>query len=128
MSQDAQSPPITAFCPAYSKAIEIIGRRWSGSIIRSMLAGAARFSEVLAAVPGLSDRLLSDRLKELEIEGIVARTVVPSTPVRVEYRLTEKGLGLAAVVRSVDDWAANWGPAEAEGQAVTGVAPTAGVS
>lgn len=100
--------PLTAFCPAYSKAIEIIGRRWTGSIIRSMLAGASRFSEILTAVPGLSDRLLSERLKQLELEGIVARTVLPSTPVRIQYRLTEKGLGLAAAVRSVAEWAETW--------------------
>ena len=105
-------PPITPFCPAYSKAIEIIGRRWTGSVIRSMLAGASRFSEILAAVPGLSDRLLSERLKELELEGIVERTVVPSTPVRIEYRLTEKGQGLASVVRSVNEWAEAWRPQE----------------
>ena len=101
----------TPFCPTYTRAIEIIGRRWTGAIVRSMLAGATRYSEILAAVPGLSDRLLSERLKELEAEGIVVRRVTPSTPVRVEYTLTDKGRGLAAVVRSVADWAEQWGPA-----------------
>lgn len=110
MSRNPAPPPLTPFCPAYSKAIEIIGRRWSGSIIRSMLAGTSRFGEILAAVPGLSDRLLSERLKQLEQEGIVERTVVPSTPVRIEYHLTDKGLGLGAVVRSVNEWAETWGP------------------
>lgn len=114
MSKNATPPPLTPFCPAYRKAIEIIGRRWSGSIIRSMLAGASRFSEILAAVPGLSDRLLSERLKQLELEGIVQRTVMPSTPVRIEYHLTEKGLGLGAVVRSVNEWAESWGPQDEE--------------
>jgi DNA-binding HxlR family transcriptional regulator len=112
MSQAPETSPLTPFCPAYSKAIEIIGRRWSGSIIRSMLAGASRFSEIRAAVPGLSDRLLSERLKQLEAEGIVERSVVPSTPVRVDYRLTDKGLGLGSVVRSVNEWAETWGPQE----------------
>lgn len=115
MTAHVEPAPLSPFCSAYSKAIEIIGRRWSGSIIRSMLAGASRFSEILGAVPGLSDRLLSERLKQLEQEGIVERIVVPSTPVRIEYHLTDKGLGLGAVVRSVNDWAETWGPqAEAE--------------
>src|ERR671915_464722 len=84
--------PLAPLCPAYTRAIEIVGKRWTGAIIRALLSGSTRFSEILAAVPGLSDRLLSERLKELEAEGIVARLVTPSTPVRVEYNLTEKGL------------------------------------
>lgn len=99
---------ITAFCPNYTKAIEIIGRRWTGAIVRAMLAGATRFSDIRWSIPDLSDRLLSDRLKELEAEGIVSRTVTPSTPVRIQYRLTEKGEALAAVVYAVGEWADNW--------------------
>ena len=77
-----------------------------------MLSGAGRFNEIRAAVPGLSDRLLSERLKELEQEGIAERSVVPSTPVRIEYSLTEKGKGLASVVHAVAQWAEAWGPGE----------------
>ncbi|MDQ3958465.1 MAG: winged helix-turn-helix transcriptional regulator, partial [Actinomycetota bacterium] len=66
--------------------------------------------------PGLSDRLLSERLKELEHEGIVERTVTPSTPVRIEYRLTDKGRALASVVRAVADWAETWAGAPAPGR------------
>lgn len=73
-----------------------------------MLAGSTRFGEILQTVPGLSDRLLSERLKELEAEGIVERTVVPETPVQVIYRLTEKGRDLATVVRAVSQWAEAW--------------------
>ncbi len=105
---------LAPFCPAYTHAMEIIGRRWTGAIIRSMLAGASRYSEIVAAVPGLSDRLLSERLKELEAEGIVARSVTPSTPVRIDYRLTEKGRALASVVREVASWAERWGDQPAE--------------
>lgn len=101
---------LTPFCASYTQAIEIIGRRWTGAIVRSMLSGAGRFSEILAAVPGLSDRLLSERLKELEQEGILERSVVPSTPVRIEYSLTEKGKGLASVVHAVAQWAEAWAP------------------
>ena len=126
MKTDPRKPATPAkdvlapFCPAYSHAMEIIGRRWTGAIIRSM-AGARRYSEIVAAVPGLSDRLLSERLKELESEGIVERKVTPSTPVRIDYALTEKGLALASVVREVANWADRWGDSpSAEGSAQTG--------
>ena len=99
---------LTPFCPAYTRAIEIIGRRWTGAIVRSLLSGSTRFSEILVAVPGLSDRLLSQRLKELESEGIVERCVTPTTPVRVDYRLTEKGRSLGGVVHEVVRWADTW--------------------
>ena len=104
---------LTAFCPNYTKAIEIIGRRWSGAIIRAMLAGAKRFGDIRSSIPDLSDRLLSDRLKELEAEGILRRTVRPSTPVRIEYHLTEKGEALGSVVNAVGDWADKWVAADA---------------
>jgi DNA-binding HxlR family transcriptional regulator len=98
----------SAFCPNYHRAIELIGRRWTGAILRALLSGEDRFSDIAAVVPGLSDRLLSERLKELEAEGIVRRTVVASTPVRVDYELTEKGLALSEVIAAVSTWAENW--------------------
>ena len=110
MGTHTETEGFTAFCPAYTRAIEIIGRRWTGAIIRSMLAGRTRFSEILAAVPGLSDRLLSERLKELENEGVITRSVTPSTPVRIEYSLTEKGRALGSVVHAVADWVETWAP------------------
>lgn len=100
------------FCPRFHHAVELIGRRWSGAIIRAMLGGASRFSEVCGTVPGLSDRLLSERLKELEAEGIVTRTVYPETPVRIEYRLTEKGHALAPALDAISGWAEQWIPEE----------------
>jgi DNA-binding HxlR family transcriptional regulator len=99
---------ISAFCPTYHRAIELLGRRWTGVILRAMLAGEERFSSIASAVPGLSDRLLSERLKELEAEGIVTRTVVPSTPVRVDYALTAKGEALSEVILAVSAWAEEW--------------------
>ena len=102
---------ITAFCPTYHRAIELIGRRWTGAILRVLLSGATRFSDVTAAIPGLSDRLLSERLKELEAEGIVCRTVIPATPVRIDYRLTDKGAALHDVVVAISAWAETWGTA-----------------
>jgi len=97
-----------AFCPYYHHAVELIGRRWSGAIVRAMLGGITHFSKLAEAIPGISDRMLSERLKELEAEGIVARTVVPETPVRIEYRLTEKGRALGDVAAAISAWSARW--------------------
>lgn len=103
-----KSSPNSAFCPLYHQAVELIGARWTGAIIRALLAGVSRFSELSDTVPGLSDRMLSERLKELEAQGVVLRTVEPCTPVRVDYRLTEKGRDLAGVVAAISDWAGTW--------------------
>jgi DNA-binding HxlR family transcriptional regulator len=99
---------LSPFCPYYHRAVELIGRRWTGAIVRALLSGTERFSDLVAAIPGLSDRLLSERLKELEAEGVVLRTVVPETPVRIQYRLTDKGRALAAVVDALSTWAYEW--------------------
>ena len=96
------------FCPYYHEAVELIGRRWAGVIVRVLLGGTTRFSDIARAVPDLSDRLLSERLKELETAGVLVRIVIPETPVRVEYRLTDKGLALAPVVEAISIWAHGW--------------------
>jgi DNA-binding HxlR family transcriptional regulator len=101
---------ITALCPRFHYAVELIGRRWTGAILRAMLNGTTRFSDITAQVPGLSDRLLSERLRDLEDEGIVTRTVIPERPVRIEYHLTEKGQALGPVLESVGTWAEMWIP------------------
>lgn len=107
-SRDHRYDAPSAFCPVYHHAMELIGKRWTGAILRVLLSGANRFSDVTAAVPGLSDRLLSERLKELEAEGIVVRTVTPSTPVRIAYDLTPKGRALNDVIAAVSQWAEEW--------------------
>lgn len=113
----APPPPRARFSPAARRGRPRRrggGSRWTGEIVRALLAGATRFSEFTAAIPGLSDRLLSERLKDLEAEAIVIRTVVPAKPVRVEYRLTEKGEALASVVAALSAWADEWiGPGAA---------------
>jgi len=100
----------SAFCPVFHRAVELIGRRWTGAIIRAMQSGCIRFSDIGHAIPGLSDRLLSERLKELEAEDIVERTVYPETPVRIEYNLTDKGRDLNEVMTAISDWSARWLP------------------
>jgi DNA-binding HxlR family transcriptional regulator len=95
-------------CPKFHHAVELIGRRWTGAILSAMLSGATRFTDMVNAVPGLSDRLLSERLKELEAEGIVQRIVHAETPVRIEYLLTDKGRDLGIVIDEIGSWASRW--------------------
>ena len=99
---------VEAFCPQYHHAVELIGRRWTGCILRALLSGVSRFNELAETVPGLSDRMLAERLKELESEGVVVRTVIPETPVRIEYSLTAKGRDLNGIISAVSSWAADW--------------------
>src|SRR3954468_19107561 len=95
----------TACCSLYHRAIEMVGKRWTGAILLVMMDGPLRFSQIRGLVPDLSDRLLSERLKELESEGIVERRVLDGAPVRVEYTLTEKGRALEPAVRALKAWA-----------------------
>ncbi|MEA2683980.1 MAG: hypothetical protein QOK05_2308 [Chloroflexota bacterium] len=101
-------PAITAFCPRYHVAVELIGKRWSGAILRVLFTGPHRFNEILAGVPGLSDRLLSERLRELEAEELVVRHVFAGPPIRSEYELTERGRDLETVIRDIAAWAEKW--------------------
>ena len=95
-------------CPFYHEAVELVGRRWTGAILRVLMDGPLRFSEVAQAVPELSDRLLSERMKELEARGIVERTVHPGPPVRVEYGLSEMGRELEPALSELQEWALRW--------------------
>jgi DNA-binding HxlR family transcriptional regulator len=95
-------------CPRYHLAVELIGRRWTGAIIQGLLAGRARYNELRATVPDISDRMLSERLRELEVAGIVVRTVIPEIPVRVEYELTAKGRALEDALAAIAKWSTRW--------------------
>jgi DNA-binding HxlR family transcriptional regulator len=110
--------PVAPFCPRYHYAVELIGRRWTGAIVRMLLGEPRRFAELAASIPDLSDRMLAERLRELEQEGIVSRTVVPEIPVRIEYTLTPMGRALEASIRALGDWAEHWLPADAGQRAV----------
>jgi DNA-binding HxlR family transcriptional regulator len=95
-------------CPLYHEAVELVGRRWTGAILRVLMDGSLRFSEIAQAVPELSDRLLSERMKELEARGIVERTVLPGPPVRVEYSLSRMGRELQPALSELERWARRW--------------------
>ncbi len=96
-------------CPRYHEAVELVGKRWTGAILYVLLQGGRmRFSEIAHAVPDLSDRLLSERMKELERRGIVERHVSDSAPVKVEYELTDQGRELAPTLHELKCWADRW--------------------
>jgi DNA-binding HxlR family transcriptional regulator len=95
-------------CPLYHEAVELVGRRWTGAILRVLMDGPLRFSEIAQAVPELSDRLLSERMKELESRGMVERRVIPGPPLRVEYELSQMGRDLKPALSELQHWANRW--------------------
>jgi DNA-binding HxlR family transcriptional regulator len=109
-------------CPRFEHAIQLLGKRWTGLILDTLMHGPQRFCEMTTAVDGLSDRVLSDRLRELEMEGVIERIVYPQIPVRVEYRLTDKGRDLQPVVEAIHHWAEEWIPAPEGYEACTALA------
>jgi len=117
-----------ALCARFHQAVELVGRRWTGAVIQLLLGGRKRYAELRDAIPDISDRMLSERLRELETEGIVARMVVPETPVRVEYELTEKGRALERALVEIGRWAERWisaPPAAAEPRPTAGARQSA---
>lgn len=101
-------PRDAAFCPVFHHAIELIGKRWTGVIICSMLAGCTRYADIRDAVPGLSDTMLGGRLRELEAEGVLTRTVTAGPPIRVDYHLTGKGKALLEPIAAISSWSEYW--------------------
>ncbi|HEU4965423.1 MAG TPA: helix-turn-helix domain-containing protein [Bacilli bacterium] len=95
-------------CPKFESAFELLGKRWTGLIIRVLLSGAKRYKEISDRIPGMSDRMLTERFKELEAAGVVVRKVYPETPVRIEYELTEMGRQLEPAMNEVQAWAEKW--------------------
>lgn len=95
-------------CPKFEHAIHILGKRWTGLILWTLMSGPKRFSEIESAIP-VSGRLLSERLKELESEGLVTREVFPEVPVRVVYSLTAKGRAMEPILAAIQQWAESWG-------------------
>ena len=102
---------ISLICPKFEKAMSILGQRWTGLVIYQLLNGPQRFCTLEASM-GISGRVLSERLKDLERQGIVKREVFPETPVRIEYSLTEKGRSLEPILKGIEEWSETWIEAE----------------
>ena len=107
-AQPATERQAAPCCPYYHEAVELIGKRWTGAILSILLGGGMRFSEIAQAVPELSDRLLSERMKELESKGVVARRVEAGPPARVEYALSPMGRDLERALVEIQEWANRW--------------------
>jgi DNA-binding HxlR family transcriptional regulator len=98
----------TELCPRFHRAVELIGKRWTGAIIAVLLSGPRRFNEILAAIPGISDRLLTERLRELEAEELIVRRVEAGSPVKVVYEVTCAGAELKIPLDALGQWAEKW--------------------
>jgi len=98
----------TQLCPKFEAAFQILGKRWSGLIVRVLLDGPRRYRDIAQTIPQLSEKMLTERMRELEANGIVKRTVYPETPVRIVYELTTKGAALKPVMDEVQAWADDW--------------------
>ena len=101
------TPPV---CSRFHRAVELIGSRWTGAIIQTLLAGPVRYATIKSAIPDITDRMLSERLRSLESEGVLVRRVVPESPIRVEYELTSMGSSLQRALQEIGAWAEKWIP------------------
>ena len=117
MKDAAEHPP--ALCAKFHRSIELIGRRWTGAIIYLLLKSRCRFATLRDAIPDITDRMLSERLQELEQEGIIDRTVIPDTPVRVEYALTRKGRALTEAMDAIAQWSEKWSDVDTSSSAAS---------
>lgn len=97
------------YCPSFHQTVELLGRRWNGVILHALMTRAERFGEIHAAIPGISDRLLAERLRELEREGFLSR-ICPGISCAPRYLLTPKGRALGPVIDAISAWAADWNP------------------
>lgn len=97
-----------ALCPRFHRAVELIGKRWTGAIVSVLLNGPHRFNELMSAIPGISDRLLTERLRELEAEELIVRRVESGSPVKVVYELTCAGAELKGPMDALGHWAEKW--------------------
>ena len=113
------SATVAPVCSRFHRAIELIGSRWTGAILQTLLQGKTRYAAIRGAIPDITDRMLSERLRSLEGEELVLRVVIPESPVRVEYELTQKGRELQKALREIGNWAERWIPLESGESNVT---------
>jgi DNA-binding HxlR family transcriptional regulator len=112
MADSDSTTPAQHVCSRFHRAIELIGSRWTGAILQTLLQGRTRYAVIKSAIPDITDRMLSERLRSLEAEDLVSRHVVPESPIRVEYELTVKGRELQDALREIGSWAERWIPLE----------------
>ncbi|HST06652.1 MAG TPA: helix-turn-helix domain-containing protein [Gemmatimonadaceae bacterium] len=112
MADSGSTPTTQHVCSRFHRAIELIGSRWTGAILQTLLQGRTRYAVIKSAIPDITDRMLSERLRSLESEDLVSRRVVPESPIRVEYELTVKGRELQDALREIGNWAERWIPLE----------------
>ena len=120
MTAMTQPPEESPICVHFQRAADLIGKRWNPLILRGLGSGVTRFSDLKAGIPHISDAMLSERLKELEAQGIVTRDVAPATPVRITYGLTERGHDLQKVMDELGAWAERWADADTSVSSVGG--------
>jgi DNA-binding HxlR family transcriptional regulator len=108
MATASKPTSVSTVCSRFHRAIELIGSRWTGAILQTLLQGKTRYAAIKSAIPDLTDRMLSERLRSLEAEGLLVRAVVPESPVRVEYELTRKGRELQGALGEIASWAERW--------------------
>lgn len=96
-------------CRTFRHAAELAGRKWNAAIMLALASGASRFSEIREIVTGVSDRLLSLRLRELEGHRLVERTVIPTVPAQIRYELTASGSELIRILHPLTQWSLRWG-------------------
>jgi len=101
-------------CVRFHTAIELIGTRWSGAVLRALFTRQHRYAQIKAAIPGVSDTMLAQRLRALREQELIERRVLATTPVQVEYHLTEKGRELEPVLEAIIAWSHKWIPLPAE--------------
>ncbi|WP_277680308.1 winged helix-turn-helix transcriptional regulator [Gracilibacillus dipsosauri] len=100
-------------CPKFESAISLLSQRWTALVIYQLLTGPQRFNEIQSSI-GISGKVLSDRLKELESQGVVKREVIPETPVKILYSLTEKGHSMEPIIKAIENWSQDWVKTESD--------------
>ena len=116
MDDVASHSPAHGLCEKFHRAVELIGARWTGALLQVLMQGPVRYADLRAAVPDISDRMLCERLRELEDQAIVVRTVSPEPPVRVDYELSAKGRALGPALAAIGRWAEVWAGKDERGR------------
>ena len=95
-------------CPKVESSLNMLGKKWVGLIIYTLMSGPKKFSDMEKFIPGLSSRLLNERLKELEKLGVIKKTIYSESAIRIEYEITRKGLDLESTFKNIGEWADKW--------------------